>query len=456
MYFCDWFYYNVMFKRNIIGLLEKWATSPNRKPLVLRGARQVGKTTAVKQFARQYDKFLSLNLEKEEHRKLFEPGPSFSDLLMAIYLVNGQSRDNSRTLLFIDEIQNSAHAVAILRYFYEEAPHIHVIAAGSLLESLIDKNISFPVGRVEYLALRPCAFNEFLGAIAEPQLAKYIDEGNVPEILHEKMMGLFNKYTLIGGMPEVVANYAARKDIIALSSVYDTLLTGYRDDIEKYAHNHTQRQVLRHILQSGFAYNCDRIKYERFGSSNYRSREMGEAFITLEKTMLMELVWPIRGFTPPILPDKKKSPRLMWFDSGLVNYSAGVQKEVFGAKDLSDIWRGKVAEQIVGQEMIAGEPSVITTRNFWVREAKNSNAEVDFVMKYNGIIIPVEVKSGDKSRLRSIHLFLENAPHDIAIRVWSKPLKIDILQTSSGKKFRLISIPFYLAGKMTKVIDQNN
>ena len=106
--------------------------------------------------------------------------------------------------------------------------------------------------------------------------------------------------------------------------------------------------------------------------------------------------------------------------------------------------------------MIAGEPSVITTRNFWVREAKNSNAEVDFVMKYNGIIIPVEVKSGDKSRLRSIHLFLENAPHDIAIRVWSKPLKIDILQTSSGKKFRLISIPFYLAGKMTKVIDQNN
>ncbi len=442
-----------MFIRNIISWLEKWAANPNRKPLVLRGARQVGKTTAVKQFARQYETFLFLNLEKEEHRKLFEPGPSFSDLLMAIYLINGQTRDNSRTLLFIDEVQNSPHAVSMLRYFHEEAPQIHVIAAGSLLESLIDKNISFPVGRVEYMALRPCAFNEFLHAIAEPQLAACIEKGEVAEILHEKMLGLFNKYTLIGGMPEVVANYAARKDLVELRTVYETLLIGYRDDTEKYARNNTQMLVLRHILQTGFVYNCERIKYERFGSSDYRSREMGEAFRTLEKTMLLELVWPITGFTPPMIPDLKKSPRLMWLDSGLVNYAAGVQKEVFGAIDISNIWRGKVAEQIVGQEMIAREKSVITTRNFWVREAKNSNAEVDFVMQHNGIIIPVEVKSGTSSRLRSLQLFMEKSPHDIAIRVWSQPLKIDDLQTDSGKKFRLISIPFYLAGQITKVIE---
>ena len=136
-----------MFKRNVINQLEKWANSTNRKPLVLRGARQVGKTSVVRQFARQYDTFLSLNLDKEEHCKLFEPGHSFSDLLMAIYLVNGQTRNNSRTLLFIDEVQNSPHAVAMLRYFYEEAPQIHVIAAGSLLESLIDKNISFQISK---------------------------------------------------------------------------------------------------------------------------------------------------------------------------------------------------------------------------------------------------------------------------------------------------------------------
>lgn len=441
-----------MFKRNIICLLEKWAASPNRKPLVLRGARQVGKTTAVKQFARQYKTFLSLNLEKEEHRKLFEPEPSFSDLLMAIYLINGQVRNNSRTLLFIDEVQNSPQAVAMLRYFYEETPQIHVIAAGSLLESLIAKNISFPVGRVEYMALRPCAFNEFLDAISESKLAVFIEKGEVPEILHEKMLGLFNKYALIGGMPEVVANYAATKDLVALKALYDSLLTGFRDDTEKYARNNTQRQVLRHILQSGFAFNCERIKYERFGSSDYRSREMGEAFRTLEKTMLLELVWPITGFTPPMIPDIKKSPRLMWLDSGLVNYAAGVQKEVFGAIDISHVWRGKVAEQIVGQEMIAGETSVTKTRNFWVREAKNSNAEVDFVMQHNSIIIPIEVKSGSNTRLRSLRLFMEKAPHDIAIRVWSNPLRIDHLQMDSGKKFRLISIPFYLAGQITKVI----
>ena len=445
-----------MFKRNIISNLEKWAESTNCKPLVLRGARQVGKTTAVRQFSERYDTFLSLNLDKEEHRRLFDSGYSFSDLLMAIYLENGKTRDNSKTLLFIDEVQNSPHAVAMLRYFYEEVPQIHLIAAGSLLESLIDKNISFPVGRVEYLALRPCAFNEFLDAMAETQLAAYIENGEVPEILHEKMLGLFNKYALIGGMPEVVANFATSKDMVALSTVYETLLTGYRDDTEKYARNNAQTQVLRHILITGFAYNCERIKYERFGSSDYRSREMGEAFRMLEKTMLLELVWPITGFTPPPIADYKKSPRLIWLDIGLVNYAAGVQKEVFGASDISNIWRGKVAEHIVGQEMIARETSVIKTRNFWLREAKNSNAEVDFVIQLDNSIIPVEVKSGDSSRLKSLHFFMEKAPHDIAIRVWSQPLKIDNLKTKTGKKFRLISIPFYLAGKIAKVIESQN
>jgi predicted AAA+ superfamily ATPase len=445
-----------MFKRNIISNLEKWAESTNRKPLVLRGARQVGKTTAVRQFSAQYDTFLSLNLDKEEHRRLFDSGYSFSDLLMAIYLENGKTRDNSKTLLFIDEVQNSPHAVAMLRYFYEEAPQIHVIAAGSLLESLIDKNISFPVGRVEYLAMRPCAFNEFLDAMAEPQLATFIVNGEIPGILHEKILDLFNKYTLIGGMPEVVANFATNKDLVALSTVYETLLTGYRDDTEKYARNSAQTQVLRHILKTGFAFNCERIKYERFGSSDYRSREMGEAFRMLEKTMLLELVWPITGFTPPIIADYKKSPRLLWLDIGLVNYAAGVQKEVFGASDISNIWRGKVAEHIVGQEIIAGETSVIKTRNFWVREAKNSNAEVDFVIQLSNNIIPVEVKSGDNSRLKSLHFFMDKAPHDVAIRVWSQPLRIDNLKTETGKKFRLISIPFYLAGKIAKVIESQN
>ncbi len=445
-----------MFNRNIISNLEKWADSPNRKPLVLRGARQVGKTTTVKQFSERYDTFLSLNLDKDEHLKLFDSGYSFADLIMAIYLINGKTRDNSRTLIFIDEVQNSPNAVAMLRYFYEEAPNMHVIAAGSLLESLIDKNISFPVGRVEYMALRPCAFNEFLYAMKEFQLADFIESAEVPVILHEKMMGLFNKYTLIGGMPEVVANFAANKDLVALSALYDSLLTGYSDDTEKYAHNTMQTQVLRHILKAGFAYNCERIKYERFASSDYRSREMGEAFRMLEKTMLLELIWPTTGFTPPIIADYKKSPRLIWLDIGLVNYAAGVQKEIFGASDISNIWRGKVAEHIVGQEMVARETSVIKTRNFWVREAKNSNAEVDFVKQYNSSIIPIEVKSGSSARLKSLHFFMEKTQHDIAIRVWSQPLKIDDLKTPSGKKFRLISIPFYLAGKIDKIIESQN
>jgi len=441
-----------MFKRNIINSLEEWAANPKRKPLVLRGARQVGKTTAIEQFAKQYDTFLSLNLDKEEHRNLFSKGASLADLIMAIYLINGKERNNSRTLLFIDEVQNSPQAVTMLRYFYEEAAWMHVIAAGSLLESLIDRNISFPVGRVEYLAIRPCSFNEFLDAIEEPQLAECIENAELPEILHEKMLGFFNKYTLIGGMPEIVANYAANNDIVALKTVFDTLITGYRDDMEKYAKNLTQRQVLSHILKTGFAYNCERIKYERFGASDYRSREMGEAFRVLEKTMLLELVWPTTGYTLPMLPDMRQSPRLMWLDIGLVNYAAGIQKDVFDADDISNLWRGKVAEHIVGQELIAKETSVIKTRNFWVREAKNSNAEVDYVIQHDSMIIPIEVKSGDSSRLRSLHLFMENSKSDTAIRVWSKPFKIDNLKTDTGKKFRLINLPFYFAGQIEKIL----
>lgn len=441
-----------MFYRNIISHLEKWSKKSNRKPLVLRGARQVGKTTVVKQFSEQYATFLYMNLEKDEHRNLFENGYSLEDVLLSIYLINEKTKDKSKTLLFIDEIQHSPRAVAMLRYFHEELPHIHVIAAGSLLETMIGKNISFPVGRVEYAAMRPCSFNEFLNALGHKQYNELLNNCEVPEILHKKFTELFNRFTLIGGMPEVVAHYAGNQDLVSIRTIYNSLLTGFIDDTEKYARNQTQTHVLRHILKTGFAYNCERIKFERFGESDYRSREVGEAFRTLEKTMLLELVWPVTAFNLPIKPDLKKSPRLMWLDSGLVNYFGGIQKEVLGSPDISDAWRGRVAEQIVGQEIIAGDTSVLRNRNFWVREARNSNAEVDYIIQHDGKLIPVEVKSGLGTRLRSLHLFMDNSNHDIAIRFWSNPMKIDNIVSDSGKKYRLINLPFYYSGYIHTIL----
>ena len=444
-----------VFKRHILSTLHSWSQRADRKPLVLRGARQVGKTTVVNEFARNFGTYLKLNLEKEEHRKLFEADYPFEDLLMAIYLMNHQVRSNNQTLLFIDEIQNSPKAVAMMRYFYEEAPFLHVISAGSLLDSLLNTHLSFPVGRVEYLALRPCSFHEFLGALGESSLMQLIDDVVIPEIFHEKIMRLFNTYTLIGGMPEIVASFAAHRDLVSLQDIYETLLVGYRDDSEKYARNSTMMMAMRHILHAGFAFAGQRIRFERFANSGYRSREMGEALRTLEKAMLLELVYPATGYVLPLMPDVKKAPRLLWLDTGLVNNAIGIQKELFGAADISESWRGIVAEHILGQELLAGNTKVSAKRSFWVRESKNSNAEVDYLLPWQSNLIPIEVKSGDTARMRSLHLFMDQAPHDFAIRFWSKPFKIDHVTTLSGKPFRLINLPFYLAGQIEKIVTRD-
>ncbi|MDR3246911.1 MAG: AAA family ATPase [Prevotellaceae bacterium] len=444
-----------MFYRNTINLLREWANKEDRKPLILRGARQVGKTTLVNEFAKEFDIYLKLNLEEEEDFNLFEQHAKIDNLVTAIYLLNDKPRRKVKTLLFIDEIQNSPKAVAKLRYFYEDMPDIHVIAAGSLLESLIDKYISFPVGRVEYMAIRPCSFNEFLGAMGENQLKEYHLRTEIPELLHPKLLGLFNTYALIGGMPEILKNYAKNRDIVSLQKIYDTLLTGYRDDIEKYAAGSVTRNVLRHILSKGWTYAAQRISFERFANSTYRSREMSEAFFKLEKTMLLELVYPAISCTLPIIPELRRSPKLIWFDTGLVNFSAGLQKEFFGVKDISDAWRGMMAEQIVGQELLTSDNRFSHKRYFWVRDAKGSIAEVDFVIQIGDKVVPIEVKSGTNAKLRSLHQFMESAPHDIAIRFWSNPFSVDKVQTPLGKEFRLYNLPYYYAGHIAEILSRN-
>ena len=445
-----------MFERNIIAELEKWATKINRKPLILRGSRQVGKTTLVNSFSRNFENYLYLNLEKNPSAiTLFEKEQEVNDLVAEIFLFCNKENKPGKTLLFIDEIQNSKTAIAKLRYFYEaKLSDFYVIAAGSLLETMLNKKVSFPVGRVEYLAVRPCVFNEFLRAIDETQLEKALFNRRIPEALHAKTMNLFNTFTLIGGMPEVVADYAINKNFIGLNNIYDSLLTGYRDDVEKYAQNDTMSQTIRYILQSGWKFAAERIILGGFAGSSYKAREMGEAFRTLEKTFVLELCYPTTDCLAPIAKDLKRSPKLLWLDCGLVNYAANVQKEVFGAADILDAWRGKIAEQIVAQELLALDCRVSNQRNFWVRNKKDSDAEVDFVLQNDSKIIPIEVKSGHNAKLKSLHLFMEEAPHDIAVRVWSQPFSIDEVSTQKGKKFKLINLPFYYVGVLNEILKE--
>jgi len=442
-----------MFQREALEYLKKWAAKSKRKPLILRGARQVGKTTLVDEFSKQFGAYLYLNLEKKRAKALFEEDFSIQELVSQIFLFCNKPMEHDKSiLLFIDEIQYSPSAVARLRYFYEEAPDIYVIAAGSLLETLISTQISFPVGRVEYLAIRPCSFCEFLMAIGETELEKATKQHSIPKALHSKAMSLFNTFTFIGGMPEIVAHFADNRDFVSLNEIYETLLTSYRDDVEKYAKNDTQKHIIRYILKEGWSYVLQRITLGNFANSSYKSREMGEAFRTLEKTMLLELVYPAISTLLPASADLKRSPKLIWNDTGLVNYAANIQQEVFNSNDIIDAYRGKIAEQIVAQELLAHETRVSAQRTFWVREKKGSDAEIDFVLQYDSKIIPIEVKSGHNAKLRSLHLFMDEAPHNIAVRVWSQPFSIDEVTTPTGKKFKLFNVPFYYTGTLKEIL----
>jgi predicted AAA+ superfamily ATPase len=322
-------------------------------------------------------------------------------------------------LLFIDEIQNSPKAVAMLRYFHEEMKDLYVIAAGSLLESILNRHISFPVGRVEYLRMHPLSFEEFLQAIGEMQAAEMLERIPLPAFAHDKLLKLFHRYTLIGGMPEIVQLYAESQDLIQLKPVYDSLITAYMDDVEKYSSRESQTPIIQ----------------------------------LLEKALLLQRIYPTTATQLPLTANLKKSPKLQLLDTGLVNYFSGLQTEIFGTKDLNSIYGGRIIEHLVGQELLASQHSTLFKPHFWVRENKQSNAEVDFVLQHGNKIIPIEVKSGATGRLRSLHEFINQADHNYAVRLYAGDLKVETATTITGKQYHLLNLPYFLAGKMTMYLD---
>lgn len=443
-----------MFRRIAQKYLYEWAQKEERKPLVLRGARQVGKTTLVKMFAADFDHYIYLNLEEKEDAELFAADSSFDDLLVGIFFKANIPIDSSRTLIFIDEIQNEPKAVQALRYFYEKRPDLYVIAAGSLLESLMGRHISFPVGRVEYMALHPCTFVEFLMAIGEDMLANQIEKIAVPQSLHGYTLDLFKKYMIIGGLPEVVANYAQYRDMVRLGGVFNALLSGYRDDVEKYADKPKEQDSIRYILNYGWTSAGHRIQFAKFTNSSFKSADVSNAFRTLEKTLLLELVYPLTSTSFPILPDLKKSPKLLWFDTGLVNYVTGMQEELLFTPNSDELWNGDIAEHIVAQELLGATTLFGEKRMFWVRDARNSQAEVDFVIRHKSHLLPIEVKTGSNSKLRSLHQYMEESNENIALRLWNGPMTSDVITRTDDRPFTLYNIPLYYAGHLNAWLQQ--
>jgi uncharacterized protein len=438
-----------MFIRNISIHLQEWASRKGRKPLVLRGARQVGKTTLVNEFSKQFSQYLYLNLEREIDKRPFEEFVKIDLLIQTLFLDKNMQYDKKKsTLIFIDEIQEVPKALNILRYFYEERLDVHVIAAGSLLESLFNRKISFPVGRVEFLVVRPVSFDEFLLAIEETMAAEQFHKIPFEDFAFDKLISLFHLHAIIGGMPEIVQAYAKDKNITTLGKIYHSLIQAYLDDVEKYAANASETNYIRHTIQSVFTEAGKRITFEGFGKSNYGRREMGESLRTLEKAMLIQLVYPNTDVVLPVLPDKKKSPRLQALDTGLLNFFSGIQKDIIGTKDLNLVHHGLVIEHLVGQELLACQYSTLSELSFWVREKKSSQAEVDYVFRYNSKLIPIEVKSGATGKLKSLHMYMDIAPHKMAIRFCAAKLNITKIITPVGTEYFLLTLPYFLVCKI--------
>jgi predicted AAA+ superfamily ATPase len=443
------------FKRHIYSALVAWKSNLNRKPLILRGARQVGKTTLVNEFAKTYSHHITLNLERAKDLRYFTEFTDAKTLVEALFLThNISTKEESNTLLFIDEIQESPQAIALLRYFYEDVPELHVIAAGSLLEQVMHKVKNFPVGRVEYMYLHPLNFPEYVeskkhwGALEA--LNKLPVEPQATPVLKE----LFHEYAIIGGMPEIVKHYINTESLADLPPIYESIWATYKEDVEKYAHNATDARVIKHIMQTAHLYLDQRIKFQNFGNSNYKSREVGESMRNLNDARIIQLIYPATGTTPPIKTDLKKSPRLQFLDTGLVNYELNIQAAMLAMDDFNSAYKGAVIPHLITQEFISLSTINYKKPNFWVRDKAQASSEVDLIVAHKDKIIPIEIKSGKEGKLKSLHQFIEQANHPYAIRMYAGDFKVEQHQTAIKKTpYLLMNLPYFLGTRLPEYIN---
>jgi len=447
-----------MFERSINKIFLEWKNRKKRKPLVIRGARQVGKTSAVNLFAGDsFKTYIYMNLEQEDNLALFSRMLPVHELIEAIQLKFNKKVIPYDTLIFIDEVQNSSIAMNQLRYFYEEMPDLHVAAAGSLLEvKMKSEGFSFPVGRVEYCYMYPVTFEEYLSAMGETETLHYINsvkpEEKMPAEIHNTLMKKYQEYLLVGGMPEAVARYVETKSLIDVDPVYESILTGFKDDVLKYA-SIAKAKYIQYVIEHASKYIGLSIKYENFGGSGFRSREMSEAFDVLEKAMIVSRVYASASSQLPIVNNLKKSPKLLHLDTGLVNYQVGLRTEIMNIQDINAVYHGQISEQIVGQTLLSHAIRKNINPSYWYREQKGSISEIDYLISSHNKLIPVEVKSGKTGTLRSLHNFIDESRNNFAVRVYSGAIGVEKIRTPNKKQFTLFSIPFYLLHRIERLLD---
>ncbi len=405
-------------KRFIDYELKKWKESKRRKPLIIRGARQVGKTYSVKQFGKHYfDSIVHVDLERNPgwHR-VFEEDLHAKRICADLEILLKRKILPGKTLLFIDEIQTCPRAIMALRYFCEDLPGLHVVAAGSLLEFAM-KVISFPVGRIQFLHLHPLCFAEYLHATGNEEAMNIVlgSPGKVSQTIHEFMCKELRRYFFIGGMPECVKAYVESESMQEAFEVQAEICDTYRLDFAKYKPV-SDKDCLNTVLTTISQNVGNQIKYSNLGNS-YSNPTLKKAFNLLR---MANVIRKISSVDPSGLPlgatASEKIFKAVLVDIGLMRYLTGMPVDVeYGKADLLSIYNGAIAEQFVGQEMVLSQKEDLY---YWSRRAKSSSAEVDYVAVINGKICPVEVKSGLSGRLKSLHLFLQtykNSPKGIVL-----------------------------------------
>lgn len=415
--------------RLVDNVLYDWKNEKKHKPILLRGARQVGKSSTVRQLSKKFKYYVEINFERQPRiKEIFSGDIDIKRIISQITVLSGTAIVPGETLLFLDEIQTCKEAILSLRYFYEEMPELHVIAAGSLLEFTLNEIPTFGVGRIRSLFLYPMCFDEFLYATENTELLKAKKEAApehpLPTLFHERLVELFRIYIMVGGMPEAVSTWVERRDYMACRQVQDDIVTSYEIDFAKYS-SRINTAFLKNVLHSVVHQTGNKFIYSKVGRE-YRSVQVREA---LELLRLAGLIIPVTHTSANGLPlgaEKNESyTKYLYMDSGLMlrimSMSFGDIREITEnillgtAEDLVN--KGHVTEMVAGLELLRYQsPSQMHDLYYWQREEKNSQAEIDYLLVRNMKIVPMEVKAGIKGGMKSLYIFMNEKKALTAIR----------------------------------------
>jgi len=436
-------------KREIESVLQKWKNEKDRVPIILRGARQVGKSYIIETFGKKnFESVAIANFEfQPELVSCFESLDPKTICLKLEMLLN-QRIVPEKTLLFLDEIQNCPKAIVALRYFKEKMQSLHVIAAGSLLEFALHKeDFSFPVGRVSFLYLKPLSFREFLIGLQQVRLVEWIDTVSLKqsqeEVIHQHLLNFYRQYLLIGGMPAVVKDFIEKNSFLECQHILSRVLDTYRSDFSKYT-TKTQYKYLEEFFSRAPTLIGQHFKYSHI-NPELRSRELKIALEQLGWAGLLHRVIASSASGIPLYAHAKENKfKLLFLDLGLMNVANQINLSAMWEKSPSLINAGGLAEQFVGQELLAyADPHTNMQLFYWERDKKGAMAEVDFVIQVDHQIIPIEVKAGTTGQLRSLNQFMTEKKSSVGVRISQHPLSLHD---------HVLSVPFYLIGQIPRLL----